>query len=84
LRSPAAPKASRARSNRQTERARSPMDFHLTGDSVEGSVRVMETAVSRSSRESASSNLWSGSVVIESASSLRSVQHAAKQQAASV
>ncbi len=73
LRSPAFSKHSRAKSNRQTARARSPTAFHLVSASVSGTARTISSAESRSSSCNAKSNLWSESVVTWKASSLRSV-----------
>jgi hypothetical protein len=78
LKSPAFSNASRARSNRHTVRARSPIAFHFVSDSGSKTERAILTAVSRSSSCSERSNLWSGSVVTCRASSLRSEERAAE------
>jgi hypothetical protein len=71
LKSPDFSKHSRARSNRQTAKALSPIAFHLGSASTSGTVLVISSAVSRSSSCSERSNLWSGSFVTLRASSFR-------------
>ena len=73
LRSPAFSKLSRAKSNRHTASARSPIAFHFVSASSSGTVLAISTAASRSSSWSDKSNFWSGSVVTSSASSFRPV-----------
>ncbi len=70
FKSPAFSKLSRARSNRHTASARSPIAFHFVSASSSGTVRAISTAASRSSNCKERSNFWSGSVVTSRASSL--------------
>jgi hypothetical protein len=57
LKSPAFSNASRARSNRHTVSARSPIAFHFVSASASTTERVISTAVSRSSSCNERSNL---------------------------
>jgi hypothetical protein len=80
LRSPALSKHSRAKSNLQTARARSPTAFHLVSASASGTARAISRAESRSSSCNAKSNLWSGSLVTWNANSFKSVEKIIRSQ----